>query len=51
MDELGLAAQAHDKILRVARTGADHEQSEAIQPVHLNEAINCRMLDRGWGTW
>jgi len=37
------AARAHDKALRVARTIADLDQSEAIEPAHLNKAINCRM--------
>ena len=50
MTELGLSARAHDKILRTARTIADLDGSDAIEPMHLNEAVNYRMLDRNLWT-
>ncbi len=48
--EMGLSARAHDKILRVARTIADLEDSEPVTHEHLSEAINFRLLDRKFWT-
>jgi magnesium chelatase family protein len=44
MEEMGLSARAHDKILRISRTIADLDQSDQISAAHLSEAINT--LDR-----
>jgi magnesium chelatase family protein len=46
IQESGLSARAHDKILRVARTIADLDGQGDILPDHVSEAVNYRMLDR-----
>jgi magnesium chelatase family protein len=46
VDNLGLSARAHDRILRVARTLADLEGADGLRSCHLAEAIHYRVLDR-----
>ncbi len=45
-ETMGLSARAYDKILRIARTIADLDESENIKLEHVTEAVQYRALDR-----
>jgi magnesium chelatase family protein len=46
MSQLGLSARAFVKVLRVARTIADLDESSRVRAPHVAEAIQGRLLDR-----
>jgi magnesium chelatase family protein len=48
MQQQGLTARAHDRILKVARTIADLGGADQLAVPHLAEAIQYRTLDRSY---
>ncbi len=46
-DAMGLTARSYDRILKVARTVADLDGSENIEPQHIAEAIQYRAVNLG----
>ena len=46
-DAMGLTARSYDRILKVARTVAELDGSETIEPQHIAEAIQYRAVNLG----
>jgi len=46
LDRLGLSARAYHRILKVARTIADLNESQDIEKAHLMEALSYRQMER-----
>lgn len=51
MDRFDMSARAYDRILKVARTIADLDNSDTVKSHHIAEAMSYRNLDRSsWGS-
>ena len=46
VERLGISAHAYGAVLRVARTIADMDESDAVRAPHVAEAVHARVLDR-----
>jgi magnesium chelatase family protein len=49
MKHLGLSARAYHRVIKVARTIADMDQSQEIRVDDMAEALQYRVLDRQTG--
>ena len=47
-DKMNLTARTYHKVLKVARTIADMEESDLIEQRHLMEALMYRSVDKGY---
>ncbi|HRP07615.1 MAG TPA: hypothetical protein PLL69_03920 [Gemmatimonadales bacterium] len=47
IERLGLSARAYHRVLKLARTLADLAGDDEIGPVHVGEAVQYRIMDRG----